>query len=100
EVFTRLKKTEREKSKGHGKVEPRVDLHLLEPESQLNPPMPEPRLAQPEPARSAPSNPTSARLDIDSPLRFDLNMADWRVRTVLDHRSVVGEQYRFLRNKL
>jgi capsular exopolysaccharide synthesis family protein len=101
-LFNWLKKTEGEKGNGPTKVAPgTVDLHVpdLEP-IQLDPVMPEPGLAQPGPAASAPSNPTFARLEMDNPLRFDLKMADWRVRTVLDHRSVVGEQYRFLRNKL
>jgi capsular exopolysaccharide synthesis family protein len=39
-------------------------------------------------------------IEIVNPIRFDLEMADWRIKTVLDHQSLVGEQYRFLRAKL
>ncbi len=36
----------------------------------------------------------------DDQPKFDLDLADWRMKTVLDPASLPGEQYRFLRTKL
>ncbi len=59
-----------------------------------------PGAAGKELAPRAPEESQPAAVEETVPGRFDLEMADWRVKTVLDHRTIVGEQYRFLRSKL
>jgi capsular exopolysaccharide synthesis family protein len=49
---------------------------------------------------SAPQESKFAGHERVSPAPFDLKMADWRIRTALDHGTLVGEQYRILRAKL
>ncbi len=91
ELFKWLKKTEFDRRGGlSGGGVGEADLHPAVPESTVNP-----DAQGPAPAKVGPT-----RLDKLSPVKFGLEMADWRIRTVLDHQTLVGEQYRFLRAKL
>lgn len=93
ELFSWLKRSEMQK---------RANLFPVDAQAMK---LPEPAEEESQSTRSgaaAPPQPEKdpARLEIANPVPFHLESADWRVKTVLDPKTLVGEQYRFLRNKL
>jgi len=93
ELFSWLKRTELQKRMSLFPVDAQA-LKLPEPEEEV------PQGTEPVPVSPPQPEKDPARLEIDNPAPFHLDSADWRVKTVLDPKTLVGEQYRFLRNKL
>jgi capsular exopolysaccharide synthesis family protein len=93
ELFSWLKRTEVQKKTSLFPVDTQ-GLQLPEPEEKVSQDTEAVAVSSPQPERGP------ARLEIVNPASFRLDAADWRVKTVLDPKTLVGEQYRFLRNKL
>jgi protein-tyrosine kinase len=104
EIFNYLKRTEFEKREIGGGIPMPSSETVFEPDSNGNDPVLDLKSTDPEishPPATAPENDGfSMNTELRSAESLNLDLADYRVKSVWDPETLVGEQFRLLRAKL